>query len=180
MGREQRRKEEKRKKINNVVNDDEEMYAGVKFSTLIKIVVGISLILLVLYYFVAVFITKELNVSGNNTNSSENSNTTAEGKILAASVFNQVEEKYYVYFYDFKNEDTNISSLVAAKSDWAIYRVDTSNGLNSKYVTDGKGNSSVTGLDNLKVMNPTLIEITNDKVTNYLEGSSAISNFLSE
>ncbi len=178
MGREQRRREEKKNK--NLIKDEEQLDVSLKFSTLIKIIVAIVLILLVLYYILAVFVTKELDVSGKkDSNSSESSSTTSVDKaILAATIFNQSEETYYVYFYNFKDEDENIASVINSRSDLTIYRVNTNDGLNSKYITTDSGNKSATNLDNLKVKDPTLIEVTNDKITKYYEGSKEITNYL--
>lgn len=180
MGREMRRREErKNKKI--LENKQEVLDTTVSKITVIKLVGAIVLILLVLYYVLAVFVTKELDVSGGRGNNSSEVNSVSNGvanKILASGIFNQSEESYYVYFYDFNDEDESISSAIGRKSDWKIYRVDTSNSLNSKYVTEDAGNANVTGLDDLKVKNPTLIQVSADKVIAYYEGSTNILNFL--
>ena len=44
----------------------------------------------------------------------------------------------------------------------------------SNYVTLDKGNRKVTSIENLKVKNPTLIKIDNDKVVSYNEGKNEI------
>ena len=179
MGREQRRKEEKNNK--RIVKNEEQLDTSIKMSTLIKIIVAITIILVLLYYILAVFITKELDVTGNKDASTSNTSTNnVPNAILASSIFNQAEETYYVYFYNFTEEDENVGSAINSNSSKTIYRVNTNDGLNSKYITLEQGNKSVTSLENLKVKDPTLIEITNDKVTKYFEGSTSIINFLSE
>lgn len=180
MGREMRRREEKKNK--KVLEKKQEVLdTTVSKVTVIKLVGAIVLILLVLYYVLAVFITKELDVSGGNDSASSEIDSVSSGvsnKILASGIFNQKEESYYVYFYDFTDEDESISSAISGKSDWKIYRVDTSNSLNSKFVTEEAGNANVTGLEDLKVKNPTLIQVSADKVIAYYEGSTNILNFL--
>lgn len=181
MGRELKRKEAKKNK--NVVQNKDFGEYHIQFSTILKVVGVVLLILLVLYYILAVFVTKEIDVSGSDeTNSSENSDTASSvsNKILASNIFNQKEEVYYVYFYDFTDEDDAISSAISNQSDLKIYRVDTSSSLNSKYVTEDAGNINVQGIDDLKVKNPTFIEITNDTVTKYYEGKKNILEFLGE
>ena len=84
----------------------------------------------------------------------------------------------WYYFYDFNEEDKNISSAISSKSEMDIYRVDTSSSLNRNYVTEENGNRNVTGLGDLKVKNPTLIKISGDKVVLYLEGTEEIVNYL--
>ena len=181
MGRELRRKEErKNKKL--VENKQVELDTTIHGITVLKLVGAIALILFVLYYSVAVFVTKEIDVSnGNDDSSSESassSGSSISNRILASNIFDQKEESYYVYFDDFTDVDKNVSSAIDRKSDWKIYRVDTSSSLNSKYVTEESGNASVTGLDNLKVKSPTLIQISGDRVVAYYEGRSNILNFL--
>ena len=177
MGRKQRRSDERR--IKGIVNE-EQIDTSIKLSTLVKIVFFIVLILFVLYYVLAVFVTKEIDISSKDNSTSENSTDTTNisNKILASSIFDQKESTYYVYFYDFSNEDESISGAINNRSDLTIYRVDTSSSLNNKYVTDSAGNRNVTSKDNLKVKNPTLIEVTNDKVTKYYEGTKEIIDFL--
>lgn len=180
MGRELRRKEEKKNKNKNI-KKVEELDTSIKKSTIIKLVLFIAILLFVLYYIVAVFITKELKITGfdNDTETTETTDTTSTtDKILAKNIFNQKESTYYVYFYDFSDADENIDSAISGKSDWKVYRVDTSSGLNQNYVTEENGNRNVTSISDLKVKNPTIIQVTNDKVTAYHEGSSEILSLL--
>ena len=137
---------------------------------------------LVLYYILAVFVTKEIDVSGTKDNSTSESDTTTSSvsnKILAVNTFNQTEETYYVYYYDFNDEDENISSLINNLNDYTIYRVDTSSSLNKNYVTeDEKGNNQAKSLEELKVINPTIIKVENDTIIDYYEGINSIKDFL--
>lgn len=177
MGRELKRKEAKKNKKN--IKKEVELDTSIKGSTALKIIIFSILILLVLYYIIAVFVTKEIDISGsNNTDQTETTENSVSNKILAKNIFNQKEETYYVYFYDFNEEDNSISSAINSKSDIKIYRVDTSSALNQNYITDDAGNRNVTSLTDLKVKNPTIIEITNDTITAYYEGSSEILSFL--
>lgn len=177
MGRELRRKEAKKNK-NNIKLKEEELDTSINGITLAKIVIFGLIILLVLYYIVAVFITKEIDISNKKETTQEQTNNTSSNKILASNIFNQKEDTYYVYFYDFNEEDSNINNAISSKADLTFYRVDTSSALNKKYVTEAAGNRNVTGIDNLSVKNPTIIGITNDTVTAYYEGGSEIITFL--
>ena len=119
------------------------------------------------YLISALFITKELDWFSKeevkeNTSSVENS-------ILASAIFKQKEDEYYVYFYDF-NEDNNMyKNIVSSKlSSKKVYNVDTSSGLNSNYVSD-VSNKKATGLDDLKVVNDTVIKIVGDTIVEYYE-----------
>lgn len=179
MGREQRRKEQfknKNKKINK-----EELDTSIKLETTVKLVCFIVILLFVIYYGLAVFITKEIDISNGSSNeeTAEESSNQTDNKILASTIFEQREEEYYVYFYDFNDKDELVDNTVMGLID-KVYRVDTSNGLNSKYITEEDGNKDATGLDDLKVKSPTIIKIKADKIVEYYEGSSEIANGLKD
>ena len=184
MGRVEKRKQErlnknKKQKNNNIEepNGKETLY------TTIKIIVVMVLLLFILYYVVAVFVTKEIDISGNKEDeTTENSATnTVSNKILAKNIFNQTEETYYVYFYDFNDENRNIASAISKLTDDKVYRVDTSSSLNKNYVTDeDTGNKDASVLENLKVINPTLIKVANDKIVEYYENEDSIVAYLNK
>lgn len=180
MGRELRRKEE-RKNRKNVVYQKEELDTSINKITVLKVVGAVALVLLVLYYILAVFVTKEIDISNGSSESNSNAasdTSSVANRILAGNIFNQKEESYYVYFYDFGDEDDGIASAVGNRSDLKIYRVDTSSSLNSKYVTEETGNREVTSVDDLRVQDPTLVKVEADRIVEYYEGSSAIIEFL--
>lgn len=164
MGRELRRKQAKREG-KSLKNEEIKEEYNVKKIVITCVIVLVSIGLV--YLISALFITKELDwfskeeVKGN-TNSVENS-------ILASAIFKQKEDEYYVYFYDF-NEDNNMyKNIVSSKlSSKKVYNVDTSSGLNSNYVSD-VSNKKATGLDDLKVINDTVIKIVGDTIVEYYE-----------
>lgn len=181
MGREMNRRENRKNK-NKVVHKQEVLDTSIKGRTVLEVVLFCLLLLVVLWYVVAVFITKEIDISwGNNANEAESTDASGvSNRILASTTFDQNEEVYLVYYYDFNEGDEAVASAISGFAETKIYRVDTSSSLNQKYVTEEAGNSSVTGISDLKVKNPTLIEVTNDSVTGYYEGSTAILNFLNK
>ena len=96
--------------------------------------------------------------------------------ILASEVFKQAEEEYYVYFYDYNEEDSKISSSVNNKlSSSKVYKVDTSSALNNKYVSE-ESNKSAKKLNELKVKAPTIVKITGEEITAYYEGDEILNN----
>ena len=164
MGRELRRKQAKREG-KSLKNEDIKVEYNVKKTVITCVIVLVSIGLV--YLISALFITKELDWFSKeevkeNTNSVENS-------ILASAIFKQKEDEYYVYFYDF-NEDNNMyKNIVSSKlSSKKVYNVDTSSGLNSNYVSD-VSNKKATGLDDLKVINDTVIKIVGDTIVEYYE-----------
>lgn len=164
MGRELRRKQAKREG-KSLKNEDIKVEYNVKKIVITCVIVLVSIGLV--YLISALFITKELDWFSKeevkeNTSSVENS-------ILASAIFKQKEDEYYVYFYDF-NEDNNMyKNIVSSKlSSKKVYNVDTSSGLNSNYVSD-VSNKKATGLDDLKVINDTVIKIVGDTIVEYYE-----------
>lgn len=170
MGRELRRKEAKK---NNNIKKVKEIDTEVKGSTLLKISLICALIVVVLYLSVAIFITKEIEISWLNGDKTTETNEKVENRILAKNTFNQKESDYYVYFYDFTDEDEAVTGATGLSGD-PIYKVDTSSGLNKNYVTEESGNRNVAGIEDLKVKSPTVVKISNDKVVGYYEGSKEI------
>ena len=164
MGRELRRKQAKREG-KSLKNEDIKVEYNVKKTVITCVIVLVSIGLV--YLISALFITKELDWFSKeevkeNTSGVENS-------ILASAIFKQKEDEYYVYFYDF-NEDNNMyKNIVSSKlSSKKVYNVDTSSGLNSNYVSD-VSNKKATGLDDLKVINDTVIKIVGDTIVEYYE-----------
>jgi lipopolysaccharide export LptBFGC system permease protein LptF len=164
MGRELRRKQAKREG-KSLKSEEIKVEYNVKKIVITCVVVLVSIGLV--YFISALFITKELDWFSKeevkeNTSGVENS-------ILASAIFKQKEDEYYVYFYDF-NEDNNMyKNIVSSKlSSKKVYNVDTSSGLNSNYVSD-VSNKKATGLDDLKVVNDTVIKIVGDTIVEYYE-----------
>ena len=177
MGRELKRKQAKKegknlkKELYNMNTDnDNQIY---KF---VKMMITLVIIFAVLYIVVGIFITKEIDFSGNKDNEVSDS---VSNKILASSIFNQKDGEYYVYFYDFENMNSTIESTLTSKlSDAKIYRVSTKDALNQNYVTEGTGNKSAKTLDELKVVDNTLIKIVNNEIVSYYETEDEIVNGL--
>ena len=164
MGRELRRKQAKREG-KSLKSEEIKVEYNVKKIVITCVIVLVSIGLV--YLISALFITKELDWFSKeevkeNTSGVENS-------ILASAIFKQKEDEYYVYFYDF-NEDNNMyKNIVSSKlSSKKVYNVDTSSGLNSNYVSD-VSNKKATGLDDLKVVNDTVIKIVGDAIVEYYE-----------
>ena len=169
MGRELRRKQAK--KEGKSLEKDEIIETNQIKRYIINVLV-IVLIFAFIYLISGIFITKELDwfkkKDSDTTNKTDNS---VANSILASSIFMQKEESYYVYFYDFneKDEDSEITNLVnSSLSNEKVYKVNTSSAMNANYVADSS-NKNAKSLNDLKVVNQTLINITNDTITEYYE-----------
>jgi len=182
MGRELRRKQAKKdgKSLKEeIIKKNENPYDDIyKLLKTFGIILGV---ILIIYFLVGLLITKEIDWFSKDDETS-NDVTSVKDSILANSIFMQKEEEYYVYFYDFNEENTSISSLINNKLvDSKVYKVDTSDAFNSNYVTEEElGNSSAISLDDLKVINPTFIKISGDNIVEYYETEDNIISYLEQ
>ena len=171
MGRELRRKQAKREGKSLQKQNNEEKN---ELKKLIKIVLLLVFIICVIYILSALFVTKELNWLDKKGETQTENNV--NDSILASSVFKQQEEEYYVYFYDFNEEKSDLTNEIMNKLyGEKVYRVDTSSALNSAYVSE-KGNKGAKKLEDLKVVAPTLIKISSEKITKYYEKDEILKN----
>jgi len=181
MGRELKRKEAKRNRKNvKEIKEEQELNTGVEKISLIKIGIVVISLFILLYLILAIFVTKELDLTRDkDEETQETEPSSVSNAILASSTFSQSDETYYVFFYGFEDKDVaNLASSVTSDiTDYPVYKVDTDSGLNKNYVSD-ISNSNVTSIENLKVKSPTLIQISADKVTKYIEGTDKIEAYL--
>ena len=176
MGRELRRKEAKKngRDLKEKVVEDK-----VDWKRYILVFSIIIIFFVSLYFVLAIFVTKELDLSkdkDNDTETSEN-NTNVANSILASNIFKQKEDVYYVYCFDYNDQDTNVSHTVSNNLlDDKVYRVNTKDSMNSKYVGE-ESNKNATNLDELKVVNSTLLKIENGTITMFLSGENEIIDY---
>ena len=96
---------------------------------------------------------------------------------MASNIFKQKEEEYYVYFYNFNEENNVITNIVNNNiSEYAIYKVNTASALNANY-TGKTSNKNATTLGELQVVAPTLIKISGDTITEYYENEEIKEKF---
>lgn len=172
MGRELRRKQAKKegkslqKPVVKETNNMKKMF---------YIIFGLITFFAILYLLLGIFVTKEIKWFDKTNEKSQTNESNVTNSILASNIFKQAPEEYYVYFYDFSDEDQEISSAISANiTNLQVYRVDTGSAMNSKYVSDTT-NKDAKNLEQLKVKAPTLIKITADTITEYYESSEIIN-----
>ena len=169
MGRELRRKQAKREGKSlqkEVVSEDNQI------KKLVKITLLIVFIICVIYIIAALFITKEVDWF----DKKEENQSLVTNTILASEIFKQSEEEYYVYFYDYNEEDSEIASAVSSKlSTKKVYKVDTGSALNNNYVSE-ESNKFAKKLDDLKVKPSTIIKISGEEIVEYYENDEIVNN----
>lgn len=174
MNRQQKRREAKR---NKKIGDDfiPEKTAESEINRLIRIAFIVVFIFIALYLIIGIFITKEIVLPRGGDKSTESEITTDTSNILANSVFDKKDKEYYVYFYDFKNENKDIADIVNNKlSSSKVYNVDTAEVLNKNYVVNDNSNKNAKKLEDLKVKENTIIKIKDKEIVGYYEGLEEI------
>jgi len=171
MGRELKRKQAKRDGKNVKEVQKESVDKPLSPKTLGFILVILLLFFVILYILTGLFITKELNWFGINDGNEEDEVSNIENKILATDSLRQVEEEYYVYYYDTTDEDTEVSNVLYLVSE-TVYRVDLNDGFNSNFV--GEPSGIVENISDLKVSNPTVIKVSSEKIVEFYSGAEEI------
>lgn len=160
-------------KKNNIINAKREMPSEVKRGIIIVVVA--VLVVLFMYFLTARILAKD--DSSNEDKVRENAIQYDE--ILAGESFNKTGE-YYVIYYDSTNQYSSISSLISSyqlnNTETKLYSVDISNGMNSKYVTDGK--IVTKDASSLRVKDNTLIKFNNGKVEDVITDIEEITSIL--
>ena len=172
MGRELRRKQAKKE---GKSLEREELIEKNSIKKYVIITSSLIIVLTILYFVTALFITKELDWFNKKDNDTSESNSISN-TILASATFKQSETEYYVYFYDFNEEKNSITDIVNNKlSGEKVYKVNTASAMNTNYVGE-TGNKNAKTLEELKVVAPTLIKISEDKIVKYYEGKEITDN----
>ena len=173
----------KKQILKNIQKDRKDTKAKEEKDVYFKFIttLAILLILFILAYFVmGYFYTKEINFDDKKEEKEEISidNKT----IMLGQMFDQSDKEYYVLIYDLEDEDSVIKSWVStyeSNSDAiTLYKVDSTKKFNSQYIVEKDSNKSATDLSNLKVISPTLIKVSDKKITQYVEGEDDIVNIL--
>ncbi len=176
MGRELKRKEAK--KNNTEIKKEVKNESENEVLKLIKIFIYITIGLVVLYYIVSIFITKEIKVDWFDSKKKEVDVTMNSDYILCSEIFKQKEENYYVYFYKFKETNSSIDTLLSGKlSKSRVYKVDIESDFNSSYI--GSVNNS-NNIDEFRINGLTLIKVENDNIISFITGETEIKTYLNK
>ena len=170
MGRELKRKEAKRmgKNVREVQkNNDKEKNAIKSFVLIIIVIIGL---LFLTYLLSGIFATKEITWF-DKSNKNEEITSNIKNRILAKETLRQLENEYYVYYYDSTKEDIEVTKVVESLPK-ITYRVDLHDEFNSNFI--GEPSGIVDSIENLKVSNPTVIKVSNESIIAFYNGSDEI------
>ena len=147
----------------------------------IKIALGVGVVVLIV--FGATILMNKLGVFDEGYTKPE------RGEIIISyedatvgTIFNRPDTEYYVVFDDFtENPNQYLTSILFRyrneEETLPIYKVDMSNGFNTKYAGE-QGNPSAQKVEDVKINGVTLIKIVNGKNVKYIEGTTNIENEL--
>ena len=162
---------QKKKETSKYYDLDSNVEAGISIKKIILTIIGVGLFFACVYGF-----TILLNNRGEDRAPAAEASISYE-KIMAGSSLNQKEKSYVVVFY---NTDDDIYSAITKyrqEKEKTIYYVDLSDGLN-KYVVSNEAKTDVSSVSDLRVKDPTLIVVTDGKITNSKVGKESILSFL--
>lgn len=154
---------------NNITKKKEEYPVKNQIMTLAKVITAI----LITSFIISVIVSLS-----NKTYTLEEEKEIVKNEILAGQTFNRKDETYYVAFYEF-NSDEDLESTISNIENQKIYKVDLSNKMNQSIIND-TSNKKATTIDELQINGPTLIKITNEKITDYIEGYDSITTYLND
>lgn len=143
---------------------------------MIKVILGVVLVLVAFYFLFAIY---NGEISFGNKEEKEPVEIQNE-EILAGTVFNRVENEYYVMFYDFEGNYayscSAIYNLYSQKSG-KMYLVDLGNNLNKGYIADNKDFVNADNISSLKVMEPTIIKVKDGKAVEVISGVDDVNSY---
>ena len=161
-------------KKNKYLNAKKEINEGNEIQKAIKIVVGVVIVFVIVYFLGGI-------ITGNIKFAKEKPTEVSiqYSEILAESTFKQKENEYFVLFYDFDSNDSILmDALIPALSNkLVLYKVDLSKKFNENYISDSKLNTNPKKLNELKVKSPTLIRLKNGKIINFVIGNTDIKTY---
>ena len=149
-------------------------------TTFIIALIVIAVLVGGLYYVNAKYVTKDKYQDDNTTTTTTEPSYDAT-VILADDALKQKETEYMVVFVDKSKDDASyITSLISGyKGDSKIYTVDLSNKMNKDYYNESSLRNlpmptTIEGLKECKVINPTLIKVKKGKIVELTDDKEKI------
>lgn len=169
-----KRKVEEKNKIENVGSFDTDI------SKVIYIILGVVCVFCV-FYLITLFV---LNKDDNTTKTDEEVEISLDTTIVGRS-FSMPEDKYYVLYYDAKDEEVSeeysstITNYIYSTSEdhVKLYTVDMSDALNKKYVSE-ESKPMPEKVSDIAIKGTTLMVIEKGKVVEYTEDKTRIEELL--
>ncbi len=159
-------------KVKSYSSDSDEMMRMLK-------VLGVVVLCLAAFYLVFAISTGEISFGKKDTKVNDEIQNI---EILAGTTFSRIDSEYYVLMYDFSKGDSsiysNIYDISGNVSSTKMYLVDLGKKFNSSYITDDKSKVNISDINNLKVVNGTMIKVQDGKGVSYSIGIDDIKKEL--
>ena len=147
----------------------------------VKVTLFVILIIVIVYFATAIFMTGELgNKSDDKNNSSDDSKTSEEvsslydDMIIASQTFSKSQDEYMVIFFSNKDISETLNTIMSSYSkDVKLYKVNTDEAIN-KYVLSEEENPNATNSSELKINKTTLITIKQKSIISYITDEDEI------
>ncbi len=152
------------------------------FWSVFFVIIGILCFFLA-FYLLTLFITNK-NAPKEEKKDEETETSISSDTILLGKSLSMGEGEYLVIYYDKSDElianvyDSLVSTYQIRAQHGPLYIVDMSSGFNKSFETDGESNKNPETIQDFAIHGPTLIQVNENKVVDYIEGKEAISNYL--
>lgn len=173
----------KKQILKNIERNSKNNIKGEEKDNYFKLVTTIAVMLLLFvltYFLIGVFYTKEIDFKPKDGKEESENITVDNSTIMLGQLLEQHDEEYYVLVYDFDDKVLSVSSWLSVykSSDNAlkVYKVDSNNKFNSKYIVNENSNPNAKNINDLKVISPTLIKVKENNIVDYIEGEDNIKN----
>lgn len=147
-----------------------------KFITTLAVLL---LIFVISYLLIGIFFTKEIDLKKDEEKSKEEVSVDNQ-TIMIGQLLDQKEDEYYVLVYDFSDKLSSVPSWLSIYQENSdslqVYKVDSSKKFNSKYIVEENSNKNAKTISELKVISPTLIKVTKNEISEYIEGEESIKD----
>ena len=173
-------KEDKKKNIKDDKKKIEEVGSfNVDLIHIVYVILGVISIFCIFYLITFFVVVKEVD------NTKYDDVSISVDNILAGRSLSMSEEKYYVLYYETKDEETNekyssiVSSYIYSTSEDKVklYTVDMSDAFNKKYVSE-ESNTKPTKESDIAIKGTTLVIVENGEVVDYIEDANRIEELL--
>ncbi len=163
------------KKLNIKTEEQKEM------TRFLVVLIGLILIIVGIYFFTRVFVTKDLFTNKDNSDSEYTTGVVDNTAAIVGNMLNRSETEYYVALLNYDNPESYIynsiiSNYLEKENALKFYYVDLTSSLNKKYLATEDENVSTNykDLDSLKLGDITIIRVKKGKVVKFLIDEDSI------
>ena len=143
-------------------------------------IIGIA-IFFCIFYLITIYITDQ---NKEKTDEDTDTEVTISYKnIIAGRSFDMGEGDYLVIYYDTNDEDISskvseaMSEYEAKEDKLSIYVVDLHDSINTRYKSD-ESNTHPNNASEIKIKDTTVIKFSNKEVSEYIEGTDSVVEYL--